>query len=395
MNMEKERYLVGNILEDLEEKMVFIGGARQVGKTTLATKIITKNIANYVYYNWDYSPDRKRMMKFEMPSEESLLIFDEIHKYRKWKSFIKGIFDVYKNKYKIIVTGSARLNVYRKGSDSLQGRYHYYTLHPFSVAEMCNVKNDFIPLHELYFQSEKSKELNEATELLLKFGGFPEMILTQSEKSLRRWHNEKIERLFKEDIRDVENLRDINSMKLLGDMLPSKVANQLSINSLRADLEVSHRAISEWLDVLEMFYYHYRIYPYSAKVIRSIKKEPKLYLVDWSEVEDESLRFENMIASHLLKFVQFINEAEGYKIKLFYLRNVDKKEVDFFVNVNEKPWFAVEVKLNDTEPSPNLLYFKERLKIPFLFQVVNKKNVDFIRKDVRVISASKFLSGLV
>ncbi len=393
--MERERYLTTNILEDLNEKMVFVGGARQVGKTTLALKIITKKLNNYSYYNWDFQPDRKRMMRLELPGDNALLIFDEIHKYRKWKGYIKGIFDTYKSKYKIIVTGSAHLNIYRKGSDSLQGRYHYYTLHPFSVVEMCSIKNNFEPFSELHFDSQKANEAAGYFEQLLKFGGFPEMIFTQREKSLRRWHNEKLERLFREDIRDVENLRDINSVKLLGDLLPSKVASPLSVNAMREDLEVSHRAITKWLDVLELFYYHFRIYPYHSKIIRSIKKEPKLYLIDWSEIGNESARFENLIASHLLKFVQFLNEYEGYKIKLNYLRNVDKKEVDFLVSINEKPWFAVEAKLTDTQPTPNLFYFKEKLKIPFLFQVVNKKNIDFISDGVRVISAGKFLTGLV
>ena len=250
-------------------------------------------------------------------------------------------------------------------------------------------------MEELTFADKNFDEYNDAFNQLFKFGGFPEILFKQSERSLRRWHNEKLERLFREDIRDVENLRDINSIKLLGDILPSKVASPLSLNALREDLEVSHRAITNWLDILEQFYYHFRIYPFHAKPVRSIKKSPKLYLIDWSEIEDESVRFENIIASHLLKFVQYINEYEGYKLKLNYLRNVDKKEVDFLVSTNKKAWFSVEVKLNDTRPSPNLFYFRERLKIPYNFQVVMKEDVDFTKDDIRIISASKFLSGLI
>ncbi len=237
--------------------------------------------------------------------------------------------------------------------------------------------------------------MNENFEQLFKFGGFPEILFKQSEKSLRRWHNEKLERLIREDIRDVENLKDINNVKLLGDMLPLKVASPLSLNAIRQNLEVSHRAITNWLDVLEQFYYHFRIYPYNTKVVRSIKKEPKLYLIDWSEIANESVKFENIIASHLLKFTDCMTEYEGYNIKLNYLRNVDKKEVDFLISSNGKPWFAVEAKLNETQPSPNLFYFRERLKIPFAFQVVKKKDIDFIKNGVRVMSAEKFLSGLV
>ena len=184
-------------------------------------------------------------------------------------------------------------------------------------------------------------------------------------------------------------------MKLLGDLIPQKVASQLSINSLREDLEISHRAITSWLNILESFYYHFRIYPFSSKTVRSIKKEPKIYLTDWSEVENEGARFENLIASHLLKFTTYVFETEGYKIGLYYLRNVDKKEVDFLVAVDNKPWFAVEVKLSEISPAKNLIYFKDRLKIPFSFQVVKQDGVDFIKDEIRVISADKFLSGLI
>jgi predicted AAA+ superfamily ATPase len=391
-NMQKKRYLTDNIISDMNDKLVFVGGARQVGKTTISKEIIATKFKNSAYYNWDYQPDRKKITSNELPGESSLLIFDEIHKYSKWKNLVKGIYDSNKEKYKIIVTGSARLNIYRKGGDSLQGRYHYYTLHPFSLAELELIKNEFKPFEELTFKSNKYQE---TVEILFKFGGFPEPLTKLSERTLRRWHNEKLERLFREDIRDIENIRDIGSMKLLGDLLPNKVASPLSINSIREDLGVSHRAITSWLNILESFYYQFRIYPFNSKKIRSIKKEPKLYLVDWSEIEEEGARFENLIASHLLKFTHYLNEYEGYKCNLNYMKNVDKKEVDFLVTVDNKPWFAVEVKLSDTTLSQNTNYFREKLNIPFVYQVVNKNGVDFMKEGVRVISADKFMSGLV
>ncbi len=390
--MNIQRYLTVNILADLKEKMVFLGGARQVGKTTLAKEIVAKKVDNSAYFNWDYKPDRKKIMAYEFPGENSLLIFDEIHKYKKWKNLVKGIYDTNKNKYSIIVTGSARLNIYRKSGDSLQGRYHYYTLHPFSLAELEKLNNKFTPLNELTFSQKK---YSTTFESLYKFGGFPEPLTRQSERNLRRWHNEKLERLFREDIRDIENIRDISNLKLLGDLLPSKVASRLSINSIREDLEVSHRAITSWLNILESFYYHFRIYPFNSRIIRSIKKEPKLYLFDWSEVEDEGARFENLVASHLLKFVNYLKEYEGYNINLFYLRNVDKKEVDFLITKDDKMWFAVEVKLSNTSLSKHILYFKEKLGIPFTYQVVKNSGIDEMKNGVRVISAEKFLSGLV
>ena len=232
-------------------------------------------------------------------------------------------------------------------------------------------------------------------ETLDTFGGFPEPFMKQDARELRRWHNEKIERMFREDILDVQAIRDVGNMKLLSDILPSRAGSLLSINSLREDLGVSFRAASHWIDILETFYYHFRIYPFSAKKIRSLKKEPKLYLWDWSEVEDEAARFENLIASHLLKLVHFIIDYEGYKAELYFLRDVDKHEVDFLVAINGKPWFAVEAKLNDTAVSPHLLYFMERLNIPYSYQVVKKNNTDILQKGVRVISAGKFLTGLI
>ncbi|BDQ03150.1 ATP-binding protein [Ignavibacterium sp.] len=390
--MQIDRYLSRNILTDLKNKMVFVGGARQVGKTTLAKELVAKKFDTSFYYNWDYTPDRKKIISNELPGESSLLIFDEIHKYKKWKNLIKGIYDTYKTKYKIIVTGSARLNIFRKGGDSLLGRYHYYTLHPFSLAELENIHNEFKPFEGLQFKTSFYKS---GFEKLFTFGGFPEPLLSQDSKVLRRWHNEKSERLFREDIRDIENLRDINSMMLLRDILPSRAASPISINNLSEDLEVSHRAITNWLNVLEAFYYSFRVYPFTSRKIRSIKKECKLYLIDWSEVENEGAKFENLIASHLLKFVHYLYESEGYKTNLFYLRNVDKKEVDFLVTIDNKPWFSVETKLNDKTPSPNIFYFKERLKIPFNYQVVKEDNIDIIKEGIRIISASKFLSGLI
>lgn len=390
--MDKKRYLTPFILKDLKEKMVFVGGARQVGKTTLAQNLVASHFDNPVYLNWDNRNHRKKIMEGTIPGPTDLIIFDEIHKYKKWKSLVKGEYDIYKDKIKIIVTGSARLNVYRKGGDSLLGRYHYYTLHPFSLAEVLNLDKKISVFKELKF-SNVSSYYN--FELLEHFGGFPEIFTKQNERMLRRWHNEKIERLFREDIRDLGTIRDIGSMQLLSDILPDKVGSLLSINSIREDLEVSHRAVSNWLDILEQLYYQFRVYPFHEKKIRSIRKEPKLYLFDWSEIENEPARFENLIGSHLLKFVHFLYEHEGYKANLYFLRNVDKKEVDFLVTIDSKPWFCVEVKLQETTPEPSLFYFRERLDIPFCYQVVKKKDVDLLNKGIRIISANKFLSGLI
>ena len=390
--MLKKRYLTPYIVDDLKDKMVFIGGPRQVGKTTLCRNFVAASFKNHAYFNWDNRADRKAIMAASWPGHAELLIFDEIHKYRQWKGLIKGEYDQLKDRFKFLVTGSARLDLYRRGGDSLQGRYHYYRLHPFTLAEM----------EGLPYKSHVSDEIrvgqdfyHDALNTLDSFGGFPEPVTRQSKRQLRRWHNEKIERMFREDILDVQSIRDIGNMKLLSDILPVKVGSLLSLNAIREDLEVSHRAVTHWMDILEAFYYHFRIYPYATKKIRSLKKEPKLYLWDWSEVEDEAARFENLIASHLLKFVHFIIDHEGHKAELYYLRDVDKREVDFLVTINNKPWFAVEVKLNDTSLSPSLLYFRDRLAIPYVYQVVKKEKTDRLEKGARIISAGRFLSGLI
>ena len=390
--MLKDRYLTNYIVDDLKNKMVFVGGPRQVGKTTLCRNFIGASFRNHAYFNWDNRADRKTIMAASWPGEAELLIFDEIHKYRQWKGLIKGEYDKFKDRFKFLVTGSARLDLYRKGGDSLQGRYHYYRLHPFTLAEIEGISYKSsvageIPVGKDFY--------HDVLDILDNFGGFPEPVTKQSKRQLRRWHNEKLERMFREDILDVQSIRDIGNMKLLSDILPSRVGALLSLNNMREDLEVSHRAVTHWMDVLEAFYYQFRIYPFSAKKIRSLKKESKLYLWDCSEVEDEAARFENLIASHLLKFAHFITDNEGHKAELYYLRDVDKREVDFLVTVKNKPWFAVEVKLNDTVLSPSLLYFRDRLEIPYVYQVVKKEKTDRLEKGARIISAGKFLAGLV
>ncbi|OVE77038.1 hypothetical protein BVX98_03850 [bacterium F11] len=388
--MIKNRYLTASIVEDLKKKMVFVGGPRQVGKTTLAKTLVAAKFREIGYFNWDNTLERKRMMGSEWPGSAELIILDEIHKFKRWKRFVKGEYDSHKEKYKFLVTGSARMDLYRKGGDSLMGRYHYYLLHPFSLAEMNNTKCKSKPFRELQIERD-----GKGLDVLDKFGGFPEPLFEHNERTLRRWQNERNDRLFREDIRDTDAVRDISTMKLLSDMLPTKVGSLLSINSIREDLEISHRAASHWLDVLESFHYHFRIYPFARNTIRSLKKEPKLFLWDWSEIQGEAARFENLVASHLLKFVHWLQNREGYKAKLSFLRDISQREVDFMVTVNEKPWFAVEVKTQDEGPTTKLNYFRERLKIPFVYQVIKKTGTDKLVDGIRLVSADKFLNSLI
>ena len=390
--MFRQRYLTEFVVEDLQEKMVFIGGPRQVGKTTLARELVGHQFGHAAYFNWDNRQDRRCIMQSSWPGDAELILLDEIHKYKKWKSLVKGEYDKLKDKYRFLVTGSARLDLYRRGGDSMLGRYHYYRLHPFSLSEV--IGRPILPslFEELPIPSRNEKE----TFLSLdKFGGFPEPLSKQNTRVLRRWHNEKVDRLFREDIRDVEKIRDIVNMQLLGDLLPERAGSLLSLNSLREDLEVSHRAVSSWLHILESFYYCFRIYPFAANNFRSLKKGAKLYLWDWSEIHRESARFENLVACHLLKLVHFLRDYEGHRAQLFYLRSIEKKEVDFLVAVGQKPWFAVEVKTGDVNPSPHLHYFGEKLKIPFSYQVVKQSGIDLFQSGVRIVSADRFLAGLI
>lgn len=391
--MFRKRYLQAKIESDLREKMVFLGGPRQVGKTALSMLIGKEKYKKFSYLNWDNPEDRKKIIASQFDPAASLLIFDEIHKYKRWKNYIKGQFDKHKEKFNILVTGSARLDLYRKGGDSMMGRYYYYRLHPFSLAEALQKKNRLKIFQEPPFRSEKNSRV--LFNQLLKFGGFPEPFIKQDEKNLRRWHNQRIEKLIKEDIRDIENIRDLSAIQILVGILPEKVGSLLPINSLKEDLQTAFGSVKLWLDILERFYFQFRIYPFSASTIKSLRKEAKLYLWDWSQTQKESARLENLVASHLLKMCHFLYDAEGYKAELFYLRDIEKREVDFLVTIDKKPWMAVEVKNSDTEISKNMAYFGKKLAIPFQYQVVNLENIDFIQDDIRVISADKFLSGLI
>lgn len=391
--MIRKRYLEKLIVEDLKDKMVFMAGPRQVGKTTLALSIGKKVYpAKYAYLNWDNRDDRKTILNSTFRADKDLIIFDEIHKYKNWKNYLKGEYDKYKDRFKMLITGSARLDIYKRGGDSLLGRYYYYRLHPFSLNEMLEKSGKAELFKDLEFADSK-RENRDKLGMLLKFGGFPEPLIKQTERTLRRWHNQRLDRLIKEDIRDIENLRDLSALQILVEILPEKVGSLLSLNSLREDLNVTHKTVSLWVDILERFYYHFRVYPFRNKRIKSLRKEPKIYLWDWSELSGEAEKFENMIASHLLKFCHFLVDSQGIKANLYYLRDIEKREVDFLVTVDEKPWFCVEAKTSFKGIPVSLIYFKERLKIPFTYQVVKEENVDFLKDNIRAISASKFLTA--
>lgn len=390
--MDRKRYLESPIADDLTEKMVFLAGPRQVGKTTLARHLLS-GAQNSLYLNWDNRDDRKTIRRAEWPADATLIVLDEIHKWRTWKSWIKGEYDRHGQHLHFLVTGSARLDIYRRGGDSLQGRYHHYRLHPFTCAEIENPDRPLpAPGTELKLETRGSKD---SLEALMHYGGFPEPLLAQSARTLRRWQKERIDRFLREDIRDLGAVSDLASLQILADLLPDRVASPLSLNALREDLEVSHRAVSHWIEILERLYFIFRIRPHTSRKIRSLKKRTKAYLWDSSMISNEGARFENLVALHLAKLCHLLEDREGFRTQLRYVRDRSGKEIDFLVTVDNQPWFAVEAKLSQTSIDPALIYFKERLKVPWVYQIVLNSQRDFMKDGVHCLPADRFLASLV
>ena len=391
----KARYLEPSIREDVNEKMVFLGGPRQVGKTTLA-RTSASRFKSSTYLNWDSRPHRKTIMNAQWSPDTEMLVFDELHKYRRWKNLIKGIWDTRSPGQKIIVTGSSRLDIYRRGGDSLQGRYHYYRLHPFSLKELAAPAGSTPAFPNEPPTLEFGRPSADFAHLL-KFGGFPEPCLSGSERTLKRWQRQRFERVFREDIRDVEPLRSLSEVELLGAMLPERVASPLSFSSLATDIEVSPKTIKAWIELLCRNYYIFRVPPYHRRLQRALKKESKYYLWDWSETAGDGARFENLVASHLLKFCHHFQDVFGLAVDLFYLRDLEKREADFLLTWEKTPWLIVECKLTAGGSLTSLNYFANRLTVGRRFQVVRQDGVDHVDKKtgVRTLSANRFLTALV
>lgn len=378
--MKPRRYIANHVEEDLGQRMVFVGGSRQVGKTTLALSLLDDGQADEAhpaYLNWDAIEDRSDIMQGVLPPNQPLMVFDEIHKYARWRNLLKGLYDKNRSRISFLVTGSARLDYYRKGGDSLQGRYHYYRLHPFSLMEL-----DAHPDRSLL-------------EQLLKFGGFPEPLFRGEERFHRRWLREHSARVVHEDLRDLERVREVSMIDLLLAHLPSCVGSPLSVNSLGNLLQVAHATVENWIAILERIYVCYRIPPFGAGRIRAVKKEKKLYFWDWSGIEAPGARFENMVASQLRKYCHFVEDTEGHVMELRYIRDTDRREVDFVVLRDRQAEFAVECKSGERAPAPTCRYFRERTDIPEFYQVhLGERDFGDAQTGTRVLPFATFCREL-
>lgn len=391
------RTIAGWIERDLEQKMVFVSGPRQCGKTTLAKSILTK--CSGAYYNWDSASHRRLIQNNQLDESAKLWVLDELHKFRSWRNWLKGQYDLRHPDHAFLVTGSARLDVYRRGGDSLQGRYFPYRLHPLTFSEF--VQSFSFKDMETFFAlpNQSPPGAQEALQELLMFGGFPEPLLSSSQRFADRWRLGYGERIVQEEIRDLERILDLGKVELLFDRLPDIVGSVLSINNLRQDLEKAFETVKHWLQVFDQIYATFRISPFGPPRIKAVKKEQKLYLFDWSRVSNEGARFENLVAVHLLRLVHWLQDVLGQKHELKFFRDVQHHEVDFILMKQNKPLCVVEVKKNAKQICPNLKFFLERVRVPYAFQV-HLEGTDHWQPnpingcDIQVVPAIRFLANL-
>jgi predicted AAA+ superfamily ATPase len=402
------RYIRSEILSILTQKrkMAFIAGPRQVGKTTLAKSLLQEVSAQSAYYNWDIDSHRKKIIEepgsfwsSELPLP-SRVVLDEIHKYPRWKRFLKGFYDANRGTVEVLVTGSGRLDLFQRGGDSLFGRYHLFHLFPYSVGELMreNSHNTNLSpatcLHKIF---DSPPNVSTSFKSLWDLNGFPEPLFSGKQKDLLQWQNDHRQLILHEDMRDLTQIRELGLVESLIQLLPERIGSLLSINALREDLNVNFRTVQNWLSVLERLFYLFVVKPYSAKLSRTLRREAKLYFYDWSELEDPAKKLENFLAVHLKKACSFWTDA-GYGVfELFYVRDKEKREVDFVVCNKNKPMLLVESKMSSEQISPSLTYFQERLKPKFAFQVGLFPQENLLKQkapNLYLCHASRFLAAL-
>lgn len=406
------RYLTPEILRLLqdEKKMAFVAGPRQVGKTTLVKHLLAEAKAEAGYFNWDVDRHRRLIVKnpegfwrqafaSARPQHRPRIALDEIHKYPRWKRFLKGFYDDNAGRVDILVTGSGRLDVYQRGGDSLLGRYGLYHLHPFTVGELLHRDTQRIDPPETFWAHVLERPTPagaaEGLEQVDTFSGFPEPLFAQRDERLRRWRRTRRQLVIREDLRDLSHVRDIGLVESLILLLPERIGSPLSLNALSADLGVAYGTVKHWMETLARLYYLFELRPYAGKLARALRREAKAYLFDLTEIADPGARFENLVALHLLKLCEAWNDWGYGDFSLRYVRNKEKQEVDFLLTQGGAPYALIEAKLSDQRLSPHLLYFRDRLKPKMTIQLV--RQADTLRmiphgQDTYVMAAHHLLA---
>ena len=372
--MNHRRRLYDTILaEHLERhrQMAFVVGPRQVGKTTTCRDLSS------AYLNWDNADDRqfilqgpaataRRLGLDRLQERAPVGVFDELHKFPRWKSFLKGFHDTYAESVRLLVTGSSRMDVYRRGGDSLMGRYFLYHMHPFSVAE--GICQDLPDPGKIVRPPRPIGETD--FDALWRHGGYPEPFLKRDSRFTRRWGGLRQHQLLREDIRDLTRIQELGQVEALASILLEHSGDQLVYSTLAKQVQVAEDTLRRWIETLCGFHLGFLLRPWFKNVSKSLRKEPKWFLRDWSSIVDEGKRAETFVACHLLKAVEGWTDMGLGEFQLGYLRDKLKREVDFVVIRDRKPWMLVEVKKADEQLSPSLAYFQGQTKTPFAFQVV-------------------------
>jgi predicted AAA+ superfamily ATPase len=397
---ERPRVYTAVLEEHIEKhrQMALVSGPRQVGKTTVC-RLLSDH-----YLNWDNTDDRRRLLRGpaalagalqldRLQEKPTVAVLDELHKYSKWKSLLKGFFDTYGDQVRLIVTGSSRLDIFRRGSDSLMGRYLLYRMHPWSVGE--SLRTD-LPQREVQPPAEIASAEWDA---LWEHGGFPEPFLRRDSRFTRRWRSLRQEQLSREDLREVAQVADLGTMETLMQLLAERSAQQLVYSNLAREIQVSVDTVKRWVDLLARLHYGFIVRPWFTNVPKALRKEPKWFQRDWSGLADDGARAETLVACHLLKAAEGWTDLGFGEFELRYLRDKQKREVDFLVVKDRKPWCLVEVKLSETSLSPALAHFQAQTKAAHAFQLV--VNLAYQQADCFrvhrpvVVPAKTFLSQLL
>jgi len=403
---DSKRYLDDLLLDDAlaSHKMAFVSGPRQSGKTTLAEKLLHRENCSANYFNWDDDDFRRLWTKspkallplIQYPtSSPPLVVLDEIHKFSRSKNSLKGFYDLHREQFRLLVTGSARLDFYRRSGDSLAGRFLPYRLYPFTFGEVVHIKSP--PQNTDDFFSQKTESRFDL-RAVLELGGFPDPLFTGNSAKAQRWWQVYRRMIIRDDLRDLKAVRDLQLLESLVSLLPERVGSGLSYESLRQDLRLSFATVKDWISMLEALYLCFTIRPYSRRLKDALQREPKLYFFHWPAVKDPGPRFENLIAVHLLKSCHAWTDAAHGEFELHYIRDKYKREVDFLVTREQKPWLLLEVKTNSTQISPHLIYYAKKIKPLFTFQLVSnpslEKNTVVDGVKINLVDTQRFLNRL-